>query len=534
MSEVSAQSEILIIGAGASGAVAARHFAAAGRKVLCLEQGQWPDESKFVGRRPDWEVAAEPRWNPSPNARLAESDYPIDTSECPLIPMMFNGVGGSTITWSALWHRFTPSDFRVRSLDGVASDWPLTYDELAPFYDRVEADLGVSGLDGDPAYPSHAPYPLPPFPIGRAGAKFARAMHSLDWHWWPGSNAIPTRPYRGRNACVRRNTCMLGCADGAKASTHLTHWPEAIENGAQLVTGARVKEITVNDAGLATGAVYVDRSGKLQRVSAGIVILCANGIGTPRLLLLSQSKRFPSGLANSSGLVGRGLMLHPTGSVAGIADEPLQGWMGPQGQIAYSMQFYNTDAARGFVRGSKWSLLSHGGPMSFAMSMGYGQKLHEAMAASFGRMMTLLVFGEDLPEDENRVVLSNELTDSDDLPAPKIIYRVGANTRKLLEFNIERAAQALAAAGVSNIATEAVNPFLGGAHLLGTARMGGDPERSVVDKWGRCHDVPNLYIFDGSVFATSAAVNPTATICAVALRNAEHVLSERRNQKVAA
>lgn len=534
MSRADLTTDVLIIGAGASGGVAARELAAQGIDVLCLEQGEWPDQDKFVGRREEWELLAETRWSPNPNDRLLEPDYPLDVSECDLRPMLYNGVGGSTTLWNALWHRLTPADFRVRSMDGVGHDWPISYDDLAPFYDRIEEDMGVSGMDGDPAYPAHAPYPLPPLPIGKPGARFSQAMNRLGWHWWPGSNGIPSRAYRGRNACVRRGTCDKGCADGAKASTFLTHWPDAIERGARLLTGARVREITVDANGLATGAVYVDRSGDERRVKADVVILCANGVGTARLMLLSQSARFPNGLSNGSGLVGRGLMLHPCGTVMGTFDEVMDSTVGPFGQLAYSMQFYGSDPSRGFLRGSKWSLIPHGGPLGFAMEMGHGADMLGGLVSAFDRAATLVVFCEDLPEDHNRVELDSELTDSDGLPAPKLFYKVSENSRKLLEYNTDRAAEALREAGANATYITPVNPACGGAHLLGTARMGVDPASSVVDRWGRSHEVPNLYIFDGSVFPSSGAVNPTATICALAQRGAEHLVRERRSQRIPA
>jgi choline dehydrogenase-like flavoprotein len=527
--------EVLVVGAGASGAVTASHLATSGLDVLCLEQGDWPDAARFVGRRPEYEIAGNPRWSPNPNVRLQEQDYPVDVSECDVDPMMYNGVGGSTVLWNALWHRMLPSDFRVRSLDGVAADWPLSYDELAECYDEIEESLGVSGLAGDPAYPPRNPYPLPAFPIGRMGEKFAAAMNRLGWHWWPGSNAIPSAPWRHLNACVRRGVCGFGCADGAKASTDLTHWPGAIAAGARLLTGARVREITVNEVGLATGAVYIDRAARTHHVRARVVVLCANGIGSPRLLLLSRSGRFPNGLANCSGLVGRGLMLHPTSLVTGIVEEPLETWLGPMGQIANSMQFYETDRSRGFVRGSKWSLTASGGPLGFATAMPFtGKALQEAMAGTFGHTMCLVVFAEDLPENHNRITLDESLTDSDDLPAPKIFYRIGENTQKIIDFNLVRAADALKAAGALQTFATPVRRDFGGAHLMGSLRMGRDPSGSVVNEWGRSHDVPNLYVFDGSVFVTGGAVNPTATICALALRFAKKLVEVRREQPVPA
>lgn len=525
------EADVLIVGAGAAGGVAARELAVNGIDVLCLEQGEWPDPDKFVGRRAEWEILAETRWSPNPNDRLLEADYPLNVDECPMRPMLYNGVGGSTVLWTALWHRLTPSDFKVRTMDGVGNDWPISYEELVPFYDRAEADMGLSGLDSDPAWPDHVPYPMPPLPIGKLGTRFGEAMNRLGWHWWPGSNAIPSRAYRGRNACVRRGTCGIGCPENAKASTFLTHWPEAIEHGARLVTGARVREVSVNPQGLATGAIYIDRSGEEHRVKANVVVMCCNGVGTARLMLLSRSQRFPDGLANSSGLVGRGLMLHPTGSVLATFDEEMDSWTGPFGQLTYSMQFYNSDPSRGFVRGSKWSLAPHGGPLTFAMGMGHGADLHAGVNASFNRAAFMVVFCEDLPEDHNRVELDDELTDSDGLPAPKLTYIVSENSRKLLEFNSARACEALREMGANATHPMIVNPDCGGAHLLGSARMGNDPASSVVDRWGRTHDVPNLYIFDGSIFPSSGAVNPTGTICALAQRGAEYLARERRSQR---
>lgn len=527
------ETDVLIVGAGASGAVTANYLAEQGIQVVCLEQGEWPDESRFVSRRPEREIVASPRWNADPNIRLDMADYPVDVSESDVDLMMYNGVGGSTILWNALWHRMLPSDFRVRTLDGVARDWPLSYEELADCYDSIENAFGVSGYGGDPAYPPREPYPLPAFPLGKMGMKFAEAMNRLGWHWWPGSNAIPSRPWGDLNACVRRGVCGMGCADGAKAATNITHWPAATEAGARLVTGARVKEITIDDRGCASGVAFVDSSGEEKRARAKIVILCANGIGTARLLLLSRSKHFPDGLANSSGLVGKGLMLHPTGSVTGVFDEPMETWLGPMGQKAYSMQFYETDSSRGFVRGSKWSLVSSGGPLGFAKGLGqWGEALQQAMLNMYGRTMTVLTFAEDLPEEHNRVELHEEWTDTDDLPAPKVFYRVGDNTGRILAYNQERASEALREAGALDTFANPVNRGFGGAHLMGTARMGTDPECSVVNEWGRTHDVPNLYVFDGSVFVTSSAVNPTATICTLALRFARKLVADRRLQKV--
>ncbi len=532
--------DVLIIGAGASGSVAAKHLAEAGIDVVCLEQGPKVDNSDFWGDKPEWELMAQKRWHPNPNVRDLENDYPVDTSESDVNPLMYNAVGGSTILYAAHWQRFMPSDFRVKTLDGVADDWPFTYEDLEPFYDAMDIEMGVSGLGGDPAYPPGKAPPLPPLPIGKIGMKAAQGMNKLGWHWWPGPNAIPSRPYGGQNQCVRRGTCLTGCPDRAKASTDHTHWPSALTHGATLITGARVREITVSAEGLATGANYIDRNGREREQRAKVVIVCCNGVGTPRLLLLSKSARFPDGLANSSGFVGKNLMMHPYAAVTGYFDEPLESWLGPAGQTIQSMQFYETDATRGFVRGAKWQVMPSGGPLGMRAAYGgkpleeaWGANLHRNTRKVFGRAFEWGIIAEDLPDETNQVVLDAKLCDSDGIPAPKLIYKNSDNTRKLIAFHLERAKEATLAAGAVDMS---VTPLMRdcGWHLMGTARMGVDPKRSVVDQWGRAHDVPNLYVYDGSVFVTSSGFNPTGTICAIALRSVKHLIAQRRNQKVAA
>jgi len=531
--------DILIVGAGPTGAVAAKRFAQAGRRVVVLEQGDWPDYSKARAGHPDFELTAGRYWSGNPNRRQAIADYPIDDTDSDISAVLYNAVGGGTVIYAAHWQRNMPSDFRVQSLDGVADDWPLTYEDLEPYYERVETDFGVSGLAGDPAFPPGKPLPLPPAPLGSMGRRVARAHNTLGWHWWPAPNAIATRAYGPLRPCTQRAACMWGCVERAKGSVDLTHWPQNIRAGVRLITGARVRRLEVNSHGLVSGAVYVDRGGADHFQKAAVTVLGANGIGTPRILLLSASSRFPEGLANSSGLVGRRLMMHPFGTVVGLFDEDLGSTHGLWGQHIHCLEFYETDPARGFLRGAKWGLQPTGGPLSMTRNYPWGENnaiwgidFHKQLRKRLGHSAMWGIIAEDLPEAENRVVLDPLLKDADGIPAPKLLYRMSENSRHLLQFHLQRARESLQAAGAFETV---IAPLIRetGWHLLGTAKMGPDPATSVVNEWGRSHDVPNLFVFDGSIWPTSSGMNPTATIAALALRCAEHLVEERRHIKTA-
>jgi choline dehydrogenase-like flavoprotein len=278
--------------------------------------------------------------------------------------------------------------------------------------------------------------------------------------------------------------------------------------------------------------VYYDADGHEREQRARAVVLAANGIGTPRLLLNSRSARFPDGLANRSGLVGRNLMFHPYAMVRGTFDQPLGGYRGPIGCSLISQEFYETDRSRGFVRGYSFQVARGLSPIASARGgfiadrVPWGRGHRRAYDARFDRTITVAVIAEDLPEPWNRVDLDPALTDGHGIPAPRVTYTLSENSRRMLDHGIARAAEALEAAGARAVAA---TPLLraGGWHLMGTARMGADPATSVIDPEGRCHDVPNLYIVDGSALVTGAAVNPTSTIQAVALYIADGMIRRR-------
>jgi len=518
--------DVLIIGSGASGAAVAWSLAETKMRILCLEQGDWVRSTEFPSNGRDWEARRYTDFDISPNRRGRDTDYPVNDDNSLMKVANFNGVGGGTIIYTAHWPRLHPSDFRVKSLDGVADDWPIDYWALEPFFAENDRMMGISGLTGDPGGPPRHP-PMPPIPLGRTGTRYAKALNQLGWHWWPSDTSIATTDYEGRGKCINLGHCTPGCAQGAKASTDLTYWPLAIRAGVELRTRCRVREITTDEHGMASGAIYYDAQGLEHFQPAEVVIVACNGVGTPRLLLNSASGRHPNGLANSSGLVGKNLMLHPWPIVSGYVDEPLDRGHGPL-TCMWSKQFYETDPKRDFVRGYMLQLGRGAGPVTQAMmgvaggQLPWGRAHHHVYRELLDHRVGIGVACDDLPEEHNRVTLDPVLKDSNGIPAPRIDYTIGENTRRMMEHGIARATEILAAAGARNIrSSRTVLNYPG--HLLGTARMGTDPDRSVVNEWGRSHDVRNLFIVDGSVWVTGGGLNPTSTIQAVALYIADQM-----------
>lgn len=523
----SAPVDVLIIGAGASGAAFAWSMADTKMNILCLEQGDWVKSDDYPGIGHDWETRQFGDFGLSPNQRGRSEDYPVNDGESPIQASMFNAVGGSTVLYAAHFPRLHPSDFKVRTLDGVADDWPIDYATLEPYWAENDRMMGVAGLAGDPAYPPKD-VPLPPVPLGKLGETIAGGFNAKGWHWWPSDSAIATREYNGRAPCINLGPCITGCAQGAKASTDLTYWPEAERRGVELRTNCRVREICVDENGMADGVIYFDENGVEHRQRAEIVVLACNGVGTPRLLLNSRSKAFPDGLANRSGLVGRNLMFHPYAMVLGVFEDQLLGYQGPSGCGLWSHEFYETDPARDFVRGFSFELMRGVGPITTALwglangVVGWGEGHREGYDALYDRIGGMLAICEDLPELHNRVTLDPDRVDGNGIPAPKISYRLSENSRSMLDFGIARATEVLEAAGAKRVVSE--SPMaMAGWHLMGTARMGTDPENSVVNEWGRSHDVRNLFVIDGSIFVTSGGVNPCNTIQALALYIADRI-----------
>ena len=520
--------DVLVIGSGPAGAAVTKRLTDLGAKVLCLEQGDWMRRSDYPSTKPDWEVGAQhTAFNSDPNIRRLPQDYPVTFGGKMDVVGMYNGVGG-TLHDGMYRARFRPSDFRARTLDGVADDWPILLNDLVRYYEMDERESGISGLAGDPANPSRGSYPMPPLPIGVLGETMGRGFDKLGWYWWPCSSAIPSHDYDGRLGCVQHGMCGLGCGLAVKATPDLTYWPKALRKGAVLKTWARVSEVTVDSEGRVSGAIYFDRDGNLQRQPARVVVVSCNGIGTPRLLLNSKSKSFPQGLANSSGMVGKNFMHHTQANLMGTFDQRLDGTTSVP-LLVTSQQFYETDPNRGFVRGYAFLIHNTPGPLGHSGGAAWGADHHRSMHKRFPHMIQLTVLGEDLPDENNRVELDPDVKDSNGIPAARVVYNWSENSLKMLKHAEQMGRQVLQAAGAAEIGT--FQHRWSGGHQLGTARMGSDPKRSVVNIWNQAHDVKNLFIVDGSSFTTVGSVNPTHTIYALALRTADNIWQRRKEWK---
>ena len=513
--------DVVIVGAGASGAAAAWNLSKSNLKIVCLEQGDWVDTKEYPSNRVDWEHFKDKSFSPLPNVRNLVSDYPINDTDSPISIANFNAVGGSTILYSAHFPRMHPSDFNTYTLDKVGSDWPIDYEDLEPFYELNDSNIGVSGLEGDPAYPPIRNL-LPPIDQGEIFNVMGGAFNKLDWHWWPSYRAIITRSKDGRGACKNLGPCNMGCPQGAKSSADITYWPKAIKNGVELRTRCRVREIEVDKNDKVKGVIFYDDDGKESFIRSNIVILACNGVGTPRILLNSHSNVSGKSLANSSGLVGKNLMLHPLGFVEGFFNENLNSDKGPHGSCILSQEFYETDYARNFKRGFTMQILRGPGPLELVKSgiqrrlIPWGEGHHAKFSESYASNIGVSIICEDLPDEENMVSLDTKLTDSDGIPSPKISYKLSENTKKMMSFGIDRAKELMEVAGAKDIFS--FGPVRNtGWHLIGTTKMGLDSETSVVNENGMCHDVENLYIVDSSIFPTSGGVNPASTIQALSL-----------------
>jgi len=501
--------DILIIGAGAAGAAAAWNLSNSGFKILCMDQGPIINPKTYSFNQLDWEKLSLKKFNIDPNIRKLRSDYPIDTKNSPISIANFNAVGGSTILYSGHFPRFHISDFKTKSLDNIGCDWPFKYEDLKPFYEINDKIMGIAGLSGDPAYPDIKNL-LPPVNIEKSGKKIAKAFNKLGWHWWPSYSAIVTKSYDGREK-------------NSKSDVNQTYLARAISNGLTIKPNCRVKKIKLDKTGRATGVIYNDSRNIEKFQPASLIILACSGVGTPRLLLNSANKRFPNGLANSSGLVGKNLMLHPLGFVEGKFKENLESNKGPQGCCIFSQEFYETKKNEKFKRGYTIQVLRGAGPMETALSLykfkkiKFGKTFHKNFLSTYGHTIPVAIICEDLPEKHNCVELDYKNKDSSNMPGVKINYKLSQNSKKMLSHGISKVKQLMKTAGAKSIIN--FGPVRNaGWHLMGTAKMGTSKKNSVVNEFGQTHDIKNLLIADSSVFVTSGGVNPISTLQAISLR----------------
>ena len=518
--------DVVVIGAGMGGAAFVYQLSKRlpDLRIVCLERGDWVKPEQMPTTQPDYQRQILTHWSPSPTVRQAarrpaySADYPIDESDSPIKPLMWNGVGGSTIAWAAHFPRLHPSDFHTHTLDGVGDDWPFSYADLEPYYDANDDVIGVCGLAGDPAYPPKKSKRMPPMPTGRMGETAARGFNALGWHWWPVDGAINTVPRHGRAACNHCGPCQQGCVNQAKATADVTYLPPALVRGVELRPNCSAQQI-LTEGNKATAIRYRDAAGETHEQPARYIVVACNGIGTPRLLR-------HSGIGGD--MVGRCLMFHPVGYLRAVCDEPQDGPAGPIGVCLYSHEFYETDLSRGFVRGVQLQVTRENPLLtqSTYFTPRWGRRAQEELRAEFHHSFRVLVMTEDLPEPHNWVELTDKLAE-DGLPGVKLHYTVSENTQRMLAFGLDRGEEMLRAAGVpQSVRTELASPT--GWHLLGTARMGQDVRTSVTDARGRCHTTPNVIVADGSLFPTVGAVNPGSTIGALAFKIADDLAEELR------
>lgn len=511
--------DFLIVGSGAAGAAAAWRLCQHGFKVACVERGDWMDPARYPSTRSDWESAKRGAANPVIAQRQNAADYPVDDRDSPIAICNFNAVGGSTILYSGHFPRFRPADFQLGTLEGLGEDWPLAYEDLKPYFEINEAEMAVAGLAGDPCYPDIETL-LPPVPLGETGTRLAQAFNRKGWHWWPSYSAIATRARGGRNPCLNLGPCNTGCPQGAKSSTDVTYIPRAQALGLTLFTDLAVAEVLV-EQGRAVGVRAFDRAGQEQRLMARNVVLAASAIGTPRILLNSRSEAAPQGLANHSDQVGRNLMIHPLGYVEGVFPEALDTDIGPQGCLLYSLEHYRSPEAEHRL-GYMMHALRGTGPVESGIAayqrrkLKFGAQFYDDFDAFYRKQVVISLICEDLPDPANRVTLDPSQQDAFGGPGVRVSYQLSENCKKMMVHGMGQAKALLTEAGATRC--YASGPVRNtGWHVMGTARMGEDPARSVVRPDGRAHDVAGLYVVDASTFVTGSCVNPANTIQAVAL-----------------
>ena len=513
-----------IVGAGAAGGIMALELARRGVGVLVLESGPRHDFKRrgeyirrYLRRENPWQT---PLPGLDRHTIGGTAPYLLDGKRA-------RGVGGSTLHWEGYTFRLHADDFRLRSLYGIADDWPIAYQDLEPYYGRAEEALGVAGVADDPwASPRSTPFPLPAFPFSYSDGLFAQACRSggIAFHSLP--QARNSVAYGGRSQCRACATCQV-CPTGAKASTDLTHVPAAEATGrARVLTEATVLRLEVGSSGQVNAAIYAGPDKVERRATARVFIVAAGAVETARLLLLSASREFPDGLANRSGLVGKFFMSHPSVDWTGRVSQKVHPY-----RIGFSTAMSRQFAVTGdrATRGAFFlEFLNSAGPTpdEIAVASGlWGEALREHVREDFGRWLGIRIYCEQLPGRANAVSLNPRVRDYFGNAAPHLHSNVGSYEWKALDEAEGVVRKIFNAMGLTDIH---VGGLTFAAHQIGTHRMGTDPHTSVVDPNLRAHDVSNLYLVGSGCFVTASASPPTLTIAALAIRAAEHIAARLR------
>ena len=511
--------DFAIVGTGCGGSVAAAKLAEAGHSVVAFDAGAF--------YRPLEDFASDEReqeklyWL---DERISGGNDPIELGS----NNSGKAVGGTTVHFQMVALRFRPEWFKSRSKLGYGHDWPVDWREMWRYYAEAEDAMKISGPIRYPWGPKRGRYPYREHELSASALVLAKGCDAMGVKWSPTPTASVSAPRGESPPCVYRGFCKIGCSTNAKQSMLITFVPRAMKAGAEIRDLAMVTRIEVGKDGRVTGVHYF-RNGEWRFQKARSVIVSGYSIETPRLLLHSACPQHPDGLGNSSGLVGKNLMVHSNHATWGVMEEEIRWYKGPPSLAV--CEHWNYDDDKDFDGG--YSFMSQGPlPTDFATSLVtnegvFGHELRKWMG-HYNHMAGLKIVGETMPQDENRVELSDE-TDALGMPIPKVTFSYCENDRKLFSHAQDFMGKALDAAGASNLyETEST------AHLMGGCRMGDDPAKSVVGPDGRSWDIDNLFVCDGSLFPTAGGVNPAMTIVANSLRVADRIIELARRGDIAA
>ena len=507
-------SVVVVIGSGAGGGTLGTELALKGIRTVILEAGGRHEIDDF--ENDEWGMFGKISWL---DARTTSGDWRVARDFPGLPAWIVKAVGGSTVHWAGASLRFQEHEFKVRTTYGNIAganllDWPIALQDLEPYYAKAEDRMGVTRTNGIEGLPGNNN-----FKVMKAGAD---KLGYKNCH--TGRMAINSADRDGRGACQQIGFCFQGCKTGAKWSTLYAEIPKGEETGKlEVRPNAQVLQIEHDASGKVTGVVYADAEGKQHRQKARAVAVAGNSIESPRLLLNSASSMFPDGLANSSGQVGRNYMRHMTGSVYGIFDRPVHMYRGTTMAGIITDESRN-DPSRGFVGGYEMETLSLGLPFmaAFLNPGAWGRGFTSAMDM-YDHMAGMWLVGEDMPQESNRITLHASMKDQHGLPIPDVHFDDHPNDIAMRNHAFQQGAAIYDAVGA--VRTFPTPPYPS-THNLGTNRMSENPRDGVVNKWGQTHDIANLFVSDGSQFTTGASENPTLTIVALALRQADYIADQ--------